>query len=85
MFQFINLTILFCHNSVDHGTDLLMQRIIREEWRDRTVIAVMHRLEALVNFDMVAVLSEGRLVEYAPPSELLARPSAFKTLFESSP
>ena len=70
-------------SSVDVKTDELMQRIIREEFRDCTVIAVAHRLSTIVDFDRIAVLSAGTLVEFDSPANLLARPSAFRELYET--
>lgn len=42
----------------------------------------MHRLENVELYDMVAVLEEGRLVEFGRPKELLSDPaSAFSGLY----
>jgi ABC-type multidrug transport system ATPase subunit len=50
-----------------------MQRIIREEFVRHTVLAVVHELDMVVDgFDRIAVLEEGRLVEFDSPKELLA-------------
>jgi len=69
-------------SSVDRKTDELMQRIIREEFKDRTIIAVAHRLETILDFDRIAVLETGRLKECGTPAELLSGPSAFKELYD---
>ena len=70
--------------SVDVKTDELMQKIIREEFRDCTVIAVAHRLGTIVDFERVVVLGKGAVVEIGRPAELLQREgSAFKGLYES--
>ncbi|OAP58615.1 hypothetical protein AYL99_07705 [Fonsecaea erecta] len=70
--------------SVDVKTDQLMQQIIRERFRDCTVIAVAHRLNTIDDSDRVAVLSQGRVVEVGEPRALLrAEESWFKDLYES--
>ncbi|OQV08053.1 hypothetical protein CLAIMM_12380 [Cladophialophora immunda] len=70
--------------SVDVKTDQLMQRIIRERFRDCTVIAVAHRLNTIDDSDRVAVLSQGRVVEVGEPGALLrAEESWFKDLYKS--
>lgn len=62
-----------------------MQTLIAEHFREQTVIAIAHKLSAIVNYDKVAVLDKGTLVEFDRPSELLQKPdSAFKSLYESS-
>lgn len=68
-------------SSVDRKTDALMQKIIREEFQDCTIIAVAHRLETILDFDRIALLDKGQLKECASPSELLATESAFKALY----
>lgn len=47
------------------------------------MIVVAHRLDNILDFDKVAVMSNGTLVEFASPGDLLARESAFKELYES--
>jgi ATP-binding cassette, subfamily C (CFTR/MRP), member 1 len=70
------------HDSVDRKTDDLMQRIIREEFANHTIIAIAHRLETILDFDRIVVLHKGELMECDSPSNLLARPSAFRELYE---
>lgn len=74
-------------NSVDSHVDELVQRVIRERFENRTVIAIVHKLQsALEDFDMVAVLDKGELLEFGPPRRLLEQGrenSAFATLYES--
>jgi ATP-binding cassette subfamily C (CFTR/MRP) protein 1 len=67
-------------SNVDAETDRTMQRIVREEFASHTIITVAHRLDSIVDSDVVAVLNEGRLVEWGPPRELLGRPSLFRDL-----
>lgn len=61
-----------------------MQRVIREKFSNHTVIAVAHKLDTVLDFDKVAVLDKGVLVEFDSPYALLSRPSAFNKLYNSS-
>lgn len=61
-----------------------MQRIIRDEFQDRTIIAIAHRLDTILDFDRVAVLHMGELLECDTPGNLLGRDSIFKRLCESN-
>ncbi|ROW15668.1 hypothetical protein VPNG_02110 [Cytospora leucostoma] len=71
--------------SVDTKTDAQMQELIRSEFQGRTIIMIAHRLSSLVDFDRVAVLDGGRLVEFGQPSELLEDGSSrFARLYSSS-
>jgi len=72
-------------SSVDAKTDELMQRIIREKFSAHTIIAVAHKLDSILDYDKVALLHEGRIVEFDSPYELLSQPkSAFYKLYFSS-
>ncbi|KAK4160538.1 P-loop containing nucleoside triphosphate hydrolase protein [Cladorrhinum sp. PSN259] len=58
-------------SSVDHETERSMQEIIRNEFRNYTVLAVSHRLDMIMDFDRVIVMDKGEIVEVGNP-EILA-------------
>ncbi len=57
-----------------------MHQVVRQNFKDHTVIAVAHRLDSIMDFDQVMVMKAGRLVECASPGELLRQDSVFKNL-----
>jgi ATP-binding cassette, subfamily C (CFTR/MRP), member 1 len=62
-----------------------VQKLIRKKFANHTVIAVAHRLETIMDFDKLAVLDSGRLVEYDNPYDLLGKPeSAFAALYNAA-
>ncbi|KAJ5248923.1 hypothetical protein N7468_000374 [Penicillium chermesinum] len=67
-------------SNVDVVSDALMQRVIREQFSDCTIIAVAHRLGTIIDFDKIAM---GGLAEFDTPQALLGRNSLFKELYES--
>lgn len=69
--------------SVDANTEKLMQHVIREKFANHTIIAVAHRLETILDFDKIAVLDAGELLEFDNPHKLLAKPSALGRLYNS--
>ncbi|RAH78396.1 multidrug resistance protein MDR [Aspergillus japonicus CBS 114.51] len=70
---------------VDDETDRVMQRVAQEEFRGCTVVAVAHRVHILVDYDRIAVLEDGRVVEYDAPAALLGRPgSVFGRLYDQT-
>lgn len=71
-------------SNVDVVSDALMQRIIREQFAHCTILAVAHRLDTILDFDRIALIHDGELVEFDTPQALLGRDSAFKELYESS-
>lgn len=49
-----------------------MQRILRTEFADRTILAISHRLSAVMDFDRVVVMDGGRVAEVDSPKALMA-------------
>ncbi len=70
--------------SVDIETDKTMQRIIRSAFAGCTIIAIAHRLDTVLDFDKIAVLDHGELVEFDSPKVLLGCDSIFRSLYEAS-
>ncbi|CAN0890518.1 ABC transporter C family member 9 [Linum grandiflorum] len=63
--------------SVDSATDSILQKIISEEFKDRTVVTIAHRIHTVIDSDLVLVLSDGRVAEYDSPKMLLQRKDSF--------
>lgn len=68
--------------SLDTETDAKVQKVIRESFRDCTVIMVAHRIHTLLDFDQVAVLNSGQLIEVGNPQELVNQGGEFAKLLE---
>ncbi|XP_056008627.1 ATP-binding cassette sub-family C member 3-like [Ostrea edulis] len=58
--------------AVDLETDDLIQRTIREEFRECTVLTIAHRLNTVMDYDRIMVLDKGCVLEYDTPQNLLA-------------
>ncbi|XP_026281245.2 multidrug resistance-associated protein 1 isoform X2 [Frankliniella occidentalis] len=57
--------------AVDLETDDLIQRTIREEFKECTILTIAHRLNTIMDSDRVLVLDQGKVVEYESPDALL--------------
>lgn len=57
--------------AVDLETDDLIQRTIRTEFKDCTVLTIAHRLNTIMDSDRVIVLDKGQIVEFDSPQNLL--------------
>nr|CAC28822.2 related to multidrug resistance-associated protein [Neurospora crassa] len=60
-------------SSVDEKTEAVMQEVIDTEFKEHTVIAVVHRLTYIERFDLVAVLKSGEMVEFGEPGALIEK------------
>ncbi|PHH66890.1 hypothetical protein CDD81_5242 [Ophiocordyceps australis] len=70
---------------VDSTTDAKIQQVIRTEFQDCTIIMIAHRLDTLLDFDKVAVLDKGFLVEFGAPRVLVAKPEGhFARLYRAN-
>ncbi|KAJ9706092.1 hypothetical protein PVL29_001589 [Vitis rotundifolia] len=57
--------------SIDNATDSILQKTIRTEFADCTVITVAHRIPTVMDCTMVLTISDGKLVEYDEVSKLI--------------
>lgn len=46
--------------SVDSATDGVIQKVISQEFKDRTVVTIAHRIHTVIDSDLVLVLSDGK-------------------------
>jgi ATP-binding cassette subfamily C (CFTR/MRP) protein 4 len=64
-------------SNVDMTTDAFIQTVLREKFRDTTVITVAHRLNTIADYDSVIVMERGRIVESGAPWELIEKRGTF--------
>ncbi|KAH0448440.1 hypothetical protein IEQ34_022240 [Dendrobium chrysotoxum] len=57
--------------SIDNATDAILQKTIRTEFADSTVITVAHRIPTVMDCTMVLVVGDGKLIEYDEPLKLM--------------
>lgn len=64
-------------SSVDAETDGIMQRLIRESFKEWTILTVAHRLDTIMDSDKILVLDKGGIAENGSPEELMQRKGLF--------
>jgi ABC-type multidrug transport system fused ATPase/permease subunit len=57
--------------NVDKKTDELIQAVIADKFRDRTILTIAHRLNTVMNSDRILVLDKGMIVNYDTPMNIL--------------
>jgi len=71
--------------SVDNETDTLIQKTVRSEFSDKTVITIAHRLNTVMDSDRIMVMDKGELKEYDTPKNLLKNPlGIFSSLVQNT-
>ena len=69
--------------SIDSETDAFIQSMIRDRFKDCTVLTIAHRLHTIIDSSKVLVMDNGFVGEFDTPEELLSRPDGlFKGLWE---
>ena len=69
-------------SSVDTDTEHLIQNALRTLMRDRTTIAIAHRLSTVQDMDKILVFHKGELREIGNHQELLAQRGLYHTLYQ---
>ncbi|KAJ2664697.1 ABC transporter C member 13 [Coemansia sp. RSA 1200] len=70
--------------SVDQDSDQDMQKLIRSQFKDCTVLTIAHRLKTIMGSDRIVVMDNGRVIEVGPPSELLEKGRYFAELVKAN-
>ncbi|KAF5660313.1 multidrug resistance [Fusarium circinatum] len=69
---------------VDNDIQTQLRQTVFDTFPDSTVLCVTHQVATIVEFDMVLVLDDGKIVEQGDPKELLRQPtSRFAQLYSA--
>ncbi|KAJ2831201.1 hypothetical protein GGI24_001651, partial [Coemansia furcata] len=69
---------------VDLETDRSIQELIRNEFRDCTVLTIAHRLDTVKNSDRIIVMDKGEIAEIGTPKELMEKDGLFALLVKTN-
>ncbi len=71
--------------ALDNASQNRIQNLLENKWKgNSTVIAVVHRLDTIKNYDKVAVMKAGRIVEIGGYKELIAKKGMLYELVHGS-
>ena len=60
-------------SNLDDESDKLIQKILREKFKDRTILTIAHRLQTIMDSDKILVLGRGKVLEFDTPKKLLCK------------
>ena len=63
---------------MDQHTDEQIQKAIKAQFSDRTILCIAHRLETIIDYDVIMVMGPGGvLLEMGSPAELYRKNGVF--------
>lgn len=71
-------------SALDNESEKVVQKALEEIGKEKTVIAVAHRLSTIQDYDKIYMLHEGKVVEEGTHHELLSRGGEYAKLYELS-
>ena len=70
--------------AVDADTDARIQVVMRTEFANATTITVAHRINTIMDSDLILVMDDGQASEYDTPKALLERGGMFADLVDAA-
>ena len=70
--------------NVDNRTDTLLQEAVNKSFAGSTIISVAHRLDSVIENDLILVLGAGEVQEYGSPSELILLNGQFTSMVDDT-
>ena len=57
--------------SIDYDTSMSIQKVLRDEMTESTVIIIAHRIEAVKDADYAIIMENGKVARHGPASDML--------------
>jgi hypothetical protein len=71
--------------ALDSDTDAKVQKVLRANFADRTIMTIAHRLDTIIDSDRILTMDAGKVAEFDSPATLLSNPkSIFAELCKNS-
>ncbi len=71
-------------SSCDRETDSSVQQMLRSQFPDTTLLTIAHRLDTIIDYDVVIVMENGRVAEMGSPRDLLSSCGIFTDMVNAT-
>jgi ABC-type multidrug transport system fused ATPase/permease subunit len=68
-------------SALDYESELLIQQVLEEVSRDKTIITIAHRLSTIKQADRILVMDKGTIKEWGTHDELILKDGIYKRLY----
>jgi ABC-type multidrug transport system fused ATPase/permease subunit len=68
-------------SALDYESELLIQQVLEEVSRDKTIITIAHRLSTIKQADRILVMDKGTIKEWGTHDELILKDGIYKKLY----
>jgi ABC-type multidrug transport system fused ATPase/permease subunit len=68
-------------SALDYESELLIQQVLEEVSRDKTIITIAHRLSTIKKADRILVMDKGTIKEWGTHDELILKDGIYKKLY----
>ncbi len=69
-------------SSIDTETEAEIRMALQNLMRDRTTFIIAHRIQSVMNADLILVLDKGSIVQFGTHTALKAQPGIYRQIFE---
>jgi ATP-binding cassette, subfamily B, bacterial len=69
-------------SSVDMETELVIRRALENLMKNRTTFIIAHRIQSIMNADLILVFDKGRIIQSGTHSQLLSQKGIYRQIFD---
>lgn len=69
-------------SAVDTETEAEIRTALQNLMRNRTTFIIAHRIQSIMNADLILVMDKGRIIQAGKHEELLAQPGMYRQIYE---
>ncbi len=69
-------------SSVDMETEVQIRAALENLMKDRTTFIIAHRIQSIMDADLILVFDQGRIIQSGTHAELLSQPGAYQEIYE---